>query len=234
MKKELSILFVALFALCVSTTLADVTLVAEDFDGNTVTGLTPSGNLSLATVADPAGGTNMVGSISFTGGGEWQSLVNGPNTALPANTTPGLDSLVFDYRLYIPSAANNGVANIGTGFGDSTSFNSLIRLNGTQPDAYPPSAQNPINGDFPLDQWVQITNGGVIPATDNTDATGATGVSGVYPILSIRNVGNTESGLLGYIDDINISVTENVPEPSSFSLIATLGLGLIALGRRRR
>lgn len=203
-----------------------VTLIADDFDGTSTGALNPSGGIDLTTVTDPTDAGNMVGQIEFTGGGQWQSLLS-QNFLLPAGTVPGTDSITYTYRIYIPST---GIAQLGTGFGNSDSINSLFRLNGTQPDAYPLSTQNPLTGSIPLDTWIPITNGGTIPTVDNSD--GVTPVSNVTAILSVRDISNDNvAGLVGYIDDFSLDVTTSVPEPSAvlFSL-----LGVLGLARRKR
>ncbi|MGJ8695310.1 MAG: PEP-CTERM sorting domain-containing protein [Verrucomicrobiaceae bacterium] len=203
-----------------------VTLIGDDFDGNSVGTINPSGGLTTTIVTDPLDGSNNVLQINLNGGGQWQSILSGPNIALPANTIAGVDSVSFTYRVMIPSGS---VAQYGPGTSDS--LNSLVRLNGTQPDSYPPSFANAIlPGTFPLDTWVTINDGGVIPANDNTAPNGP--VTGLFPILSLRDISNDNvPGLFGYIDDISFSVTESVPEPSS--LVLTL-LGAAGLLRRRR
>jgi hypothetical protein len=210
-----------------------VTLIADDFDGNTVGALNPTGGLVTSPVADPVGGANTVLRVEgLAGGNQWQSLLGGTNYALPAGTVAGVDTITFSYRLYIPSAGAGGQATVGTGFANNDKFNSLLRINGTQPDSYPPSTQHPIESTWAFDEWVVISDSGVIPAVDNSDGTTAT--SELMPILSVHNVApNTDANeLIGYIDDISIDVTTSVPEPSA-SLFATLAAGLLASRRKR-
>lgn len=202
-----------------------VTLIADDFDGTSTGALNPSGGINLTTVADPTNAGNMVGKVEFNGGGQWQSLLS-QNFDLPAGTVPGTDSITYTYRIYIPST---GIAQLGSGFGNSDSINSLFRLNGSQPDAYPLSTQNPLVQGIPLDAWINISNGGVIPEFDNTDNAPVTNVTG---ILSVRDISNDNvAGLVGYIDDFSLDVTTSVPEPSAVLLSL---LGVLGLARRKR
>lgn len=206
-----------------------VTLIADDFDGNTAgPALNNSGGLGLMTVGDPTGGGNMVGQLNFTGGGQWQSLLN-QNFLLPSGTVAGTDSASFTYRIYIPSVGNGGGAQVGTNQQTSDSFNSIFRTNGSQPDNYPFTKNNPITDTFFLDEWVTISDGGVIPATDNTDGAPVTNFTA---ILSVRDISNDNAlALVGYIDDISISVTTSIPEPSTALLSL---LGVLGLVRRKR
>ncbi|MGJ8695545.1 MAG: PEP-CTERM sorting domain-containing protein [Verrucomicrobiaceae bacterium] len=207
---------------------AVVTVLADDWDGTSTGTVNPSGGVTMTTVADPTDAGNMVGQLNFNGGNQWQSLAT-VNVAIPATVVPGTDTVTFSYRVYIPSAGNGGIATVGTNFGNSDSFNNLVKINQDGGDTYPPSTQNPINGAFPLDQWHTISATGVIPATDN-DPVGPT--TSTRLIVSIRDISNdSATGLLGYVDDLSITFSESVPEPSS---AAFLLLGAAGLVRRKR
>lgn len=208
--RSLSLVALSLLMVC-SDVSADVTFIAEDFDGNQIGEVIPSGGIvgadegALPVVADPEDASNMVGQIEFTGaGGEWQSLVNGTAYPVPATTVPGFDELLFSYRIYIPS---DGVADLA----EFDSFNSLVRLNGTQPDSYPPSTRHFLNDDFAFDQWVEFDDRGFIPDVDNTDGSD---ITTLFPILSVHDKIPGTGGLLGYIDDIVIGVTESIDPPA--------------------
>lgn len=211
---------------------ADIILNSEDFDGTTTgPGFNPSGGLSLTTVADPAGGTNMVGCVEVTGGGQWQSLIGGTTYPLPSGTVAGTDSIDVSYRIYVPSTTT---AQLGNTFNTGDKFNSLFRWNGTAPDAYPPSQQDYVSS-FPFDTWVTVTAGGLISATDNTDGSAVTGVQPIFSVhVPANSTPDTQTGLLAYIDDYELSVTNTpaIPEPSSLSLLG-LAFGA-AFARRRR
>jgi len=202
------------------TSASAITLVADDFDGNTVAGgVSASGGIDFTTGAGPAGSNGNVGIVSMNAGGEWQSM-HGANILLPPEAIPGTDTITFSYRVYIPSPGSSGTATAGD------QVNSLFRWNGATPDAYPPSVQHNITTDIAYDTWVVFNDSGDLPLVDGTPA--ADPLTSVTPIWSFRNAGN-EAGMFAYIDDFEVSVT---PEPST-SFLASLCI-LSGILRRRR
>lgn len=202
-----------------------------DFDTNTA--FTTKNGASGSIVAAPAGFTFASGNvIEFTGNGNafanFQAAIAEQNFLLPAGTVAGTDTYTLSYDLYIP-----------TDFAADTRFSGVtLRWNDINDVAgNPPNHQANFPTNFGLGGTPAGAGAGLyarsftnpIPTDSRAGGTSTQTPTGVYPFFLIDSAPTAPQTV--YIDNIQLSVSESVPEPSS-ALLGLLALGL--LGRRRR
>lgn len=144
----------------------DVTVSADDFDGNAVG--EPLGTPDWATIVpDPTGaGRGNVLEITLEGGGQWNEIY-----AAEVPVTPGTNFTVkMDY--YAPFESTWDV-------GDS--IGSYFRPNAATPDHSNSQVQE---GDATFDEWTTFEWTEVVPDEDNTGA----------PVTSMRNIFTIRDG----------------------------------------
>ncbi|MDB4429423.1 hypothetical protein N9283_01320 [Akkermansiaceae bacterium] len=223
-----------------------VVLFSDDFDTN-VGGPAVAGGMTATlidstTVPALGAGRGNVQEIDISTGGQWGSfnIAGGGGAAnaipLPAGTIAGTDTYTISMDVFIPTTTTADT-------GDSVSV--IMRLNGTTPDYFPGGAVR--NSAFLTNaanqgSWLTVSNTITIPEFDNIagGGFGTDPVVSLLPIFSIRDADNDtvlagfqegDAGVFAYIDNLSLSVTESIPEPSS-TLLGLLGAA-VAFRRRR-
>ena len=194
----------------------NVILVEEDFETGGTSVTTGNNGASRTLVADPAaGGTNgTVAAVDLSGSSQWGAFDAAPtrNIPLPLATTPGTDSYVATFDVYIDSA--NTTFNVGENL---DRVNMILRFNrGTDDGSRVEVSSSNAWESIPLDQWVPITKEDVIPAVDQD----GTPISHVLPIISFRDQGAADggveavAGIAAYFDNFRLEVTIPDEDPN--------------------
>ena len=208
-----------------------VVLWSLDFDSNTDFATKNGATASIVTA--PAGFTSATGNvIEFTGNGNgfanFQSAFAAQNFLLPTGTVALVDTYTLSYDLYIE---NN--------FAPNTRFSGVTLRWNTINDV----AGNPSNheGNFPTEFGRGGTSTGAgaglyarsitnpIPTDSRTGGSSTQTPAAVYPFFLIDSDPTSPQSV--YLDNIQLTVTESVPEPSTALLLTLGGLGFIRRSR---
>lgn len=208
--------------------------VLWDLDFDTNTDFAVKNGATAAIVAAPAAFTTASGNVlEFTGNGNgfanFQALIATQNFIIPAGTVAGTDTYTLTYDLYVEND-----------FAADTRFSGVtLRWNSLSNPAANPGNHE---GNFPTNFGLGGTPAGAgaglyarsftnaIPTDSRTGGTSTQTPAGVYPFFLMDSAPTSPQSV--FIDNIQFSVTESVPEPSSLMLLGLSGLGLMV--RRRR